>query len=365
MKLLKAGLMTGLISVMAVSANAQNHDHHGHHAHHNHSGHVHEGPSEPISVMGGHMHDKGEWMLSYRYMRMDMDGNRNGTDELSPEEIVTNFANPNPGPANLRVVPTEMTMDMHMFGAMYAPTDWLTLMAMGMYIEKEMDHITFAGMMGTTRLGTFTTESKGIGDTKLNGLFRIYQDDMHTVHLNAGLSLPTGSIDETDDVLTPMNTTPTLRLPYAMQLGTGTFDALPGITYSGHTGKFGWGAQANAEIRLEDENDEGYAWGNKYQATFWGGYQANNWLSLNANMRATTQSEIDGSDSQITAPVQTADPDNFGGDTISLGAGFDVIIPQVQNVSLGFNLDVPVYQDLNGPQMETDWIATGGLKLTF
>ncbi len=35
----------------------------------------------PIGVMGDHMHHKGEWMLSYRYMHMDMEGNRIGTDE--------------------------------------------------------------------------------------------------------------------------------------------------------------------------------------------------------------------------------------------------------------------------------------------
>jgi hypothetical protein len=43
------------------------------------------------------------------------------------------------------VVPIEMDVQMHMLMGMYAPTDWLTLMAMGSYIEKEMDHITFAG----------------------------------------------------------------------------------------------------------------------------------------------------------------------------------------------------------------------------
>ena len=28
----------------------------------------------PISVMGDHMHAMGEWMVSYRYMTMDMEG---------------------------------------------------------------------------------------------------------------------------------------------------------------------------------------------------------------------------------------------------------------------------------------------------
>ena len=34
--------------------------------------------------------------------------------------------------------PTSMSMNMHMFGGMYAPTDNLTFMLMTSYLEKEM-----------------------------------------------------------------------------------------------------------------------------------------------------------------------------------------------------------------------------------
>ncbi len=365
MKLLTTGLMAGAMCVYAMGAQAQDHSHH---QHMNHSGHHAEHlDAAPLAVMGGHIHNKGEWMLSYRYKHMDMDGNRNGTNDLSPEQIVTNFVNPNGPPANFRVVPTEMTMDMHMFGAMYAPADWLTLMAMGMYMQKDMTHITFQGMAGTTRLGEFTTETSGWGDTKLSGLFRVYQQGAHTIHLNAGLSLPTGSIDEQDTVLAPNGMRPTLRLPYAMQLGTGTYDALPGITYTGHSGNWGWGAQYTGEIRLESDNDEGYSWGDKHTLNTWAGYQATDWLLLQANASASTQSEIDGRDPLIAAPVQTADPDNYGGETIALGGGFQIkpSMAELRNLTFGAEISVPVYQDLNGPQMETDWVGTAGLKVTF
>ena len=147
-------------------------------------------------------------------MRMEMKNNRDGSRSISPEEIVTTVANPFFGqpmqPRTLRVVPTQMTMDMHMFGVMYAPTDWLTLMLMSSYIKKDMDHLTFMGPAGTTVLGDFTTRSSGFGDTKIGGLIRLHEDDIHHFHLNAGLSLPTGSITETDDVLAPTAATPTL-----------------------------------------------------------------------------------------------------------------------------------------------------------
>lgn len=257
---------------MAIAGNVA--DAHGHHDH-DAGGAIRADSHAPIGVMGDHMHGAGEWMISYRYMYMGMEANRIGDDEVSPETIATTVPNRFAGmpgqPPTLRIVPTEMDMQMHMLGAMYAPTDWLTLMAMGMYIDKEMEHVVFQGGMGTTRLGTFTTEASGLGDTKVSGLIRLYDDETHHLHLNAGLSLPTGSIDETDDILTPMNMRPTVRLPYPMQLGSGTFDALPGLTYTGHHDNLGWGAQWGSEIRL-GRNDEGYALGDKHMLTAWGSY---------------------------------------------------------------------------------------------
>ena len=57
------------------------------------SGAVRADGHAPIGVMGDHLHKAGEWMLSYRFMRMDMAGNRDGTSDLSPEEIVTTVPN--------------------------------------------------------------------------------------------------------------------------------------------------------------------------------------------------------------------------------------------------------------------------------
>lgn len=319
----------------------------------------------PIGVMGDHMHKEGEWMVSYRFQRMDMEGNRNGTDRLSVSDVLT-FSNPNPGPANLRVVPSQMTMDMHMFGTMYAPTDWLTLMGMAMYMYKDMDHITF-NMAGNAEVGRFNTRAKGWGDTSFTGLIRLFDDGKHHVHLNAGISLPTGSIKEEDDVLTPMGTTPTLRLPYAMQLGTGTFDALPGVTYTGHDGQWVWGAQYSARIPLEDENDQGYAWGDKHSVSAWGAYEWAPWISTSARLTGTTQGKIDGRDTQIAAPVQTADPNNYGGRTMDLGLGMNLLGTKgaIEGHRLAFEINAPLYRDLNGPQLETDWTATVGWQLAF
>ena len=176
----------------------------------------------PIGVMGDHMHKEGEWIISLRGIVMQMDGNRIGTSGIDPDTIATTIPNRffgQPGqPPTLLVVPLNMTMKMVMLGGMYAPADWLTLMVMAPWKHNEMEHVTYAGAAGTTVLGNFTTTSAGWGDIKTSGLVRLWDGNGQHVHLNLGLSLPTGSITKSGTVLAPNGATPNLRLPYAMQL---------------------------------------------------------------------------------------------------------------------------------------------------
>ena len=326
----------------------------------------------PIGVMADHRHEQGEWMFSYRYMYMDMSGSRDGTDSISPDETVTTVANPfaNPPmmPPTLRVVPTDMPMQMHMLGGMYGLTDRITLMAMGMYLSNEMDHITYQGPMGTTRLGEFTTETMGFGDTTVGAIIGLDDGSYEHREINIGLalSLPTGSIEETDQILTPMNTTPSPRLPYPMQLGSGTFDLKPSLTARTRTGKWSYGAQASAVIRL-DENDEGYSLGDVAEATGWLAYEPEPWISISSRLKARTAGQIEGDDALIRAPVQTADPDNHGGDTLEALCGVNLAgqTGWKKGHRIAAEIGLPLYRDLNGPQLETDLTLTLGWQKAF
>lgn len=342
-------------------------------------GQVRSGPRAdghaPIGVMPDHRHHKGELMLSFRYMRMGMDGNLIGDDNVSPETIVTTVPNRffgRPGqPPTLRIVPTEMSMDMYMFGAMYGISDRVTLMGMVPYIEKEMDHVTFAGPAGTVRRGTFTTKSEGIGDISATAIIGLYDskssDSARHFNVFAGLSAPTGSTKERDTILTPMGTRPTVRMPYPMQLGSGTWDFMPGAVYTSRNGDFSWGAQYKATLRLEDENDQGYALGDVHQGTAWVQYQWKPWISSALRIAARTQDDIDGIDLNIVGPVQTANPDFHGGERVDLLFGVNTVSQRGAwcGHRLAAEFGVPIYQHLNGPQMETDYIFTIGWQKTL
>ena len=45
----------------------------------------------PISVMGDHMHAMGEWMVSYRYMTMEMNGLLDGSNDTSANAAATKY----------------------------------------------------------------------------------------------------------------------------------------------------------------------------------------------------------------------------------------------------------------------------------
>lgn len=321
----------------------------------------------PIGVMGDHMHKKGEWMLSYRYMHMDMQGNKIGTSDVTPAQILqvpNRFSGMPMQPPFLRIVPTQMSMDMHMLGAMYAPSDDLTLMVMGNYLEKDMDHLTF-NMMGALIDG-FNVNTEGWSDTKVSALYRLYQHGHQHVHLNLGLSLPTGSITERSDILAPTGMIMNVRVPYAMQLGTGTYDLLPGLTYTDRVGDVSWGLQYRAEIRL-GENDEGYAWGDKHALTGWLAYEWAPWISTSVRLDGSTQGRIDGIDPNIAGPVQTANPDFYGGEKIDAYLGVNLAGQSgvIRGHRLALEVGTPIYQDLNGPQMETDWTLMVGWQKAF
>lgn len=332
----------------------------------------HASEHAPIGVMADHRHKKGEWMVSYRFMSMDMQGNRDGTTPLNAEQIATTvpnrfFGNPMM-PPTLRVVPLQMTMDMHMVGGMYGLSDKITLMAMTSYRRLDMDHVTFMGGAGVLQRGNFTTQAEGFGDSTVAAIIGLDNGTKkeRQINVNLGVSIPTGSNEQTDQILTPMGGTPSPRLPYPMQLGTGTWDVKPALTAFDTIGKIGFGAQAAGRFPL-GENEEGYKFGNRIEGTAWLSYEPEYWLSFSTRLKAVTQGTINGIDPAIMAPVQTADPDNSGGETVELLFGVNLAgqTGALKGHRLALEYGIPLHRDLNGPQLETDNVLTLGWQKAF
>jgi hypothetical protein len=308
---------------------------------------AHEGPwtaarpdgHAPISVMGDHMHEMGEWMVSYRYMSMNMDALLKGSNTVAPTMMATGFM-PN-------MLPTEMTMDMHMFGTMYAISNQWTLMGMLNYLDNEM----------SMPMGKM--DSSGLGDIKIAGLYDLAQwDSGRRMHLKLGLNLPTGSIDEKHNGNI---------LGYGMQLGSGTYDFEPAITYLAQTENYSYGAQLGGILRI-GENDQDYTLGNKFEATLWGARKITDSLSASAKFDYSSQSEVDGKDSRMNEAMSPAlNPNSQGRDITTFGLGLNYYFKDggLSGHRLAAEWETPIDQKVNGVQLELDSTWTFGWQYAW
>ena len=321
---------------------------------------AHEGPwtaarpdgHAPISVMGDHMHKMGEWMVSYRYMSMEMEGLLSESSSVTSNSQLGTMMMP----GDFDMVPTKMTMDMHMFGTMYAISNKWTLMGMINYLDNEMTMQSRMMKMGS--------ESSGLGDIKIAGLYDLAQwDSGRRMHLNLGLSLPTGSIDEKDSM--------SRVLGYGMQLGSGTYDFHPAITYLAQTEKYSYGAQLGGILRI-GENDQDYTLGNKFEAALWGARKITDSLSASAKLDYSTQSEIDGSDTRLdTRNMMMASPSfqtaSQGRDITTFGLGLNYYFQNggLSGHRLAAEWETPIDQKVNGVQLELDSVWTLGWQYAW
>lgn len=306
--------------------------------------------------MGDHTHEKGEVMLSYRWMYMGMEGSRDGTDRIDNADIVS------PTGYNFLVTPLRMPMQMHMLGAMYAPADRVTLMGMVNILSNTMDHQMRPGAM-------FTTESRGVGDTSLAAMVLLADGHRQRVHLNLGVSLPTGSITEQD--LTPASAPNEARLPYPMQLGSGTYDFLPGITYLAESDNWSGGAQVRGTVRT-GENDANYRLGNRLLATTWAARKLGSRFSASLRLASERWGDIKGGDANFAGPVMmrmvpTVFTDLRAGNRVDIGAGINTYLRRSRPGQIRLAVEVlrPVYQRLDGPQLESDYQVVFGTQFLF
>lgn len=299
----------------------------------------------PINVMADHNHHAGEVMLSYRFMAMRMGGNRDGTHRQPIDSVLRS------GIGDYMIAPTAMDMEMHMLGVMYAPSDAVTFTAMLPWIKNSMDHVTMAA-------GTFSTSASHLGDISVAAILPFGGDHLFSI----GLSVPTGDQSLMD--MTPMGRS---TLPYPMQVGSGTYDLIVGLGTSALRDHDSLGAQVRGIFRLGD-NDDGYAMGNQVSVTAW--YARNPIPNLSASIRGVYEyrGNYDGANpvyamALANKVVPTVDPARRAGQRLDLAFGINLAHESGHRLALEYQW--PVWQKLDGPQVETDGVLTVGWQLAM
>ena len=257
--------------------------------------------------------------------------------------------------------PTNMTMHMHMFELMYAPTDWLNLMVMPQLMDMDMSTKSLFPEIEDVHGGGH--KSGGLGDTIMMAMVKVFDTPMHHLHAGVGVSAPTGAVDITMDGRSLGNEGSLLQ-DYGMQLGSGTWDFRPNLTYTGQLSDFSWGLQLSGIKRMEGRNSSGYALGDLFQTTAWAGYSPFNWLTATVRGNFTAQNSISGKFNHahsLNSPVDF--PSNYGGRFADVGFGLNLSAPDTDYA--GHNLSVewlqPVSTNFNGYQLERN----GSLAATW
>ncbi|NJA04949.1 DUF3570 domain-containing protein [Methylococcaceae bacterium WWC4] len=349
-----------------------------HESHHHH--HVHGAPP-PAGIMFGHMMNQADSiMVGYRFMYNVQSGAMlRGNSPASDAAIVAGGCS---GFSNGCIYkPTKMHMQMHMLDLMYAPTDWLNLMVMPQLMSMDMSMSNpiraFADQEELSEYGghggAYHT-SNDIGDTVVTALIKLADDGKHHLHAGIGVSAPTGSIDAQMSQGSLKNNAKTDVTPgspvlqdYGMQLGSGTWDFKPSLTYVGGMDDWGWGMQLSGIKRLE-KNKYGYAYGDLFQASGWGSYRIFDWLSASIRGVYTWQDKIQGSTTQNHEPTAPVDyPTNYGGRYWDIGFGLNAYVPDGRFAGHSFGVEwlQPVGTDHQGYQLDRDGALTATWNYAF
>lgn len=338
-------------------------DGHGHHHHHHH------GAGNPAGLMFAHMMDEpGSFMVGYQFMYGRQSGDMlNGSSVPLDSTIVENGCSTD---IQCRFTPKFMNMKMHMLMFMYAPTDWLNLMVMPQFVDMDMNLRELSGRPPPAQgvhehTGVGGHETGGVGDTSLSALIKLYDSGMHHLHAGIGVTAPTGDVDlefrrivQEDGGL----------IHFMMQLGSGTWDFTPSLTYTGTLDRWSWGAQASGVKRLQDKNESGYALGDLFQTSVWGGYNLTSWLSTTVRGIYTVQGSIRGDFNKFNGRGGPMDfPKNHGGRFWDLGLGVSAYVPSgdLAGNRLSFEWIQPLKDDVNGFQLERDGALSASWSYAF
>ena len=320
---------------------------------------AHCGGNMPLNIFGGGIPEPKEFRFKLSQMIMEMGPLRDGTDEISNDDLIGSANG-----TNFPALPTNMQMYMTMIGAAYSFSDDFAVMGMTSYIENTM-------RMNLNNGNDFTMTSGGVGDVTLLAKYRAYADDnlvpTNQVSVLFGLSLPSGSINKKFSNHTNDTFNGSL-LPFKMQLGSGTVDPIIGLTYQGSRDPFWWGFNTQLEGHIYD-NEQGYRRAQELRYDFYAMKQVHDKVVVHAQLNGWYEGKFsdEAYDVRVLGAGHNAlstannlisplfDPDNYGGHKLHFGLGvqFQPLPLHVMELTAS----VPIHQDLNGPQLQDNWMV--------
>ncbi len=212
------------------------------------------------------------------------------------------------------------------------------------YVEKRLK-VTSGGT-------TSVRSTSGLGDVRVTGKYRFWHKDVPFGVTQAavfgGLEVPTGSDSERDNV--------GALLPISLQLGSGSVDPFFGVALgrTGRTHSLEGGAQYQVNTKGEEfELGDTVRYDLTYQYQIFPPQIENSQLNLTVELNGKHVEKHELAGRKV---------ENSGGDTIFVAPGLQFLI---NTVVVEGSVQLPIVQELNGTQPETDYTVLVGLRYLF
>ena len=225
----------------------------------------------------------------------------------------------------------------------YGFTEKLAFIGIAPYLDK------------TLNVGGGERGDHGLGDSTLLGRYQVFQRDRPGETLRAqvlgGLKFPTGEDDEQDALG---------RLPQPLQLGSGSYDPIMAGVFTWQ--RLRWQADFDVVYKINTKAND-YEFGDTlaHDAAFQ--YRVWPWHLHERGVPGFVYGalELNG----VWADRSEADGNHLvdsGGYTMFFSPGLQYITKRwVAEASI----QLPIVQELNGRQLETDFILTAGFRIQF
>ena len=198
--------------------------------------------------------------------------------------------------------------------------------------------------------GAYGSSASGLGDIRVLGRYFGFSEQRN-FGIQFGVKLPTGKKDQ---VSNSGNATP---VDPGLQLGTGTTDLIIGAyRFDNLSADWDYFTQASLQTALKSSTMAAgsYKPGNSFNFNFGVRYQGFEAFipTLQLNARYAKADSGDAADSFAT-----------GGKLVYLTPG--AIVPISEKISAYANVQLPIYQDLNGIQLAPRYIVSVGTRFAF
>tara|TARA_B100001057_G_C22689119_1_gene887034 strand:- start:654 stop:1124 length:471 start_codon:yes stop_codon:yes gene_type:complete len=154
-----------------------------------------------------------------------------------------------------------------------------------------------------------------------------------------------------------------MTMPYSMQMDEST-RLISGLTNSRNLDELVFGSQIKKYTVIDDKD---WAFGDKLELSSWLQKSYDDSLSYSVRLLFTKEQKISGTSSEITSPVQSANPLNYGGESLKfiLGANKIFNLFLKEHIRLGFEYVISLEDNKNGLQMDSDDKFIIGFQMSF